>query len=48
VDRGPVHQIAVIPVVDAGADDHRALAAGFFSGDGPLASEADQRVFWSG
>ena len=44
VDAGAVHQVVVVPVVDAGADDDRALAAGEPRGLAPLAREADQRV----
>jgi len=42
VDAGAVHQVGVVPVVDAGADDDRAAAVGLLGGDAPLACEADQ------
>ena len=40
-DGGAVGVIAVVPLVHAGADDDRALAAGLLGGGGPLPGEAD-------
>ena len=44
VHRGPVHQVGVVPVVDARADDDGALAAGVVGGRRPLTREADERL----
>ena len=40
-DGGAVGVVAVVPLVHAGADDDRALAAGLLGGGGPLPGEAD-------
>ena len=40
-DGGAVGVIAVVPLVHAGADDDRALAAGLVGGGGPFPGEAD-------
>src|SRR5690606_12812764 len=36
IDGCPVHQVAVIPVIDTGADNHRTFAASVFSGRRPI------------
>ena len=42
VDAGAIHQVAVVPVVDAGADDDRAFATGMLGRAGPFAGELQQ------
>ncbi len=43
-DGRAVHQIVVIPVIDARADDHHAFAFGLRGGRSPFARELDHRV----
>ena len=44
VNAGPVHQIGVVPVVDAGTDQDRALAFGVLGRRSPFACETNQHV----
>ena len=44
MNAGPVHQIGVIPVIDAGPDEDRALASGVLGGRRPFTGEANQHV----
>ena len=44
IDRRPVHQVVVVPVVDARADDDGALALGEPRRLAPLPRETDQRI----
>ena len=44
MDRGPIRQIGVVPVVDAGADEDQALAPSAFGGGAPFPREPRQRL----
>ena len=40
-DHRAIYEIVVIPVVDAGTDNHRALAFAFLGGQSPFARKSD-------
>src|SRR5690606_33715103 len=44
IDGCPVHQVAVIPVIDTGADNHRTFAASVFSGRRPIPRQPNDVV----
>ncbi len=44
VNAGAIHQVGVIPVIDARTDQDRAFAFGVFGGRAPFAGKANQHI----